>query len=114
MDKKKYKTETRVKSSLPWGFYVFKYIQGRTLNPKGGHLFCVLCVVLQTSSGEKSGTGGKKKQEKNKKRNNRQQQKRQREKNNVKKHRANQQKKRKNKKVAKKVTQLGPQTIKNR
>ena len=39
MNKKKYKTETRVKSSLTWGFYVFKYIPGRTLNPKGGHLF---------------------------------------------------------------------------
>ena len=39
MDKKKYKTETRVKSTLTWGFYVFKDIQGRTLNPKGVCLF---------------------------------------------------------------------------
>ena len=39
MNKKKHKTRTRVKARIRLGFYVFKDIQGRTLNPKGVCLF---------------------------------------------------------------------------
>ena len=96
MDKKKYKTETRVKSSLPWGFYVFKYIPGRTLNPKGGHLFANII------RGEERGGWEEEAREKEKKKQQATTKETKREKNNVKKHRGKPTKKEKTKKYRKK------------